>query len=322
MKRRIIPGTDLELSIVGLGCWAIGGLWWGDDVTDKDSIGAIHAALERGINWFDTAPLYGYGHADEVLRKALSGRSEEAVIVTKVGVRWDGATDHAESLLTADHVRTDVEASLQRLGVERIDLLKVHWPCQSDTPLEETFGTLEALREEGKVRYLGVCNYDATQLQAVLDVCPSLVALQTGYSMIRRELEGNLCDLCLGEEASTPRLGVFAYESLARGLLTGKFKTQPHFPKSDLRARDGRFQGNRYWRIQSLVRDLRLIAERARTTPAALAIGWVARQPGVTCVIVGAKRAEQVDQNADAVALLGRKRLWDLIEQVVNAFRG
>src|SRR3954470_5650107 len=122
MKTRLVPGTDLKLSVVGFGCWAIGGRWWGDDINDEVAIAAIHKALDLGINWFDTAPLYGHGHADEILAKALGARLRDVIVATKVGVRWDGGGRHAQSDLRPEHLRSDPEASLRRLGVERIDL--------------------------------------------------------------------------------------------------------------------------------------------------------------------------------------------------------
>src|SRR5258706_15829436 len=151
MRFRPLPGTDLTLSVVGLGCWAIGKKWWGDDVDDDASIAAVKAALDAGINWVDTAPLYGLGHADEVLVRALGPRLSEVVVATKVGVRT-GADGHAHSDLTAQHVRADAEASLVRLGLPRIDLLQIHWPCELGTPPDETMGALADLVKEGKVR--------------------------------------------------------------------------------------------------------------------------------------------------------------------------
>src|SRR5690606_4887670 len=146
---RTLPHTDLQLSAIGFGCWAIGGAWWGDDVDDRQSIAAIHAALDHGINWFDTAPLYGHGHADELLVEALGSRRHDLVIATKVGVRYQNlAGAHAFSDLSPDHIVEDCEASLRRLRLETIPLLQVHWPCECQTPLEATLEALMALRSE------------------------------------------------------------------------------------------------------------------------------------------------------------------------------
>ena len=242
MQTRALPGTDLSVSIIGFGGWAMGRTYWGDDVDDADSIAAVRLALDLGVNWFDTAPLYGEGHADEVLARALGNERhrDDIIIATKVGVRIRGQHGHAQCDLSPGHIRADVDASLTRLGVERIDLLQVHWPCELGTPLEESFGALDALRRSGKVRHLGVCNYDAASLARIRDIAP-IVSLQTPLSLLRREYEGELAPACarLG-------LGVLAYEPLCRGLLTGKYLRPHSFPASDMRSRDDRFSGSRF----------------------------------------------------------------------------
>lgn len=314
MRTARLPGTDLELSVVGFGGWAIGETWWGDDVTEDRSIRAIHRALDLGITWFDTAPIYGWGRSEEVLKKALGSRLRDVVVATKVGIaRIDG---HAKSTLTADFVRADLEATLTRLGVETIDLLQVHWPCELGTPLEETFSALQALRAEGKFRYLGVCNYPADQLAPIHAIAP-LVSLQMGYSLVRREFEGPHRKACrdLG-------LGMLAYEPLCRGLLTGKFAHEPAFPDTDLRARDDRFKGHRFLHGQRLAADLAKVARKVGVPTAAIAIGWVASRPGVTSVIAGAKGPEQVEQNVRAAALLDQPRLWDVVDRIAAVHGG
>jgi len=308
MKTRTLPGTDLELSVVGFGAWAIGGDYWGDDVDDEQSVAAIHKALDVGINWFDTAPLYGHGHSEKILARALGSRARDVVVATKVGIRSDG--DHAISDLSPEHIRLDLEGALKRLQVERIDLLQVHWPCEKSTPLEESFATLAGLQQEGKVRYVGVCNYNARALRSIRDVC-EVVSLQTPYSMLRREFEGPLRDAC--QELG---VGVLAYEPLCRGLLTGKFTQVPSFPETDLRSRDPRFQGGQFFRGQALARDLGKVAKKLRVPTSAVALGWAASQPGVTAVIAGAKTAKQVAENAVAGRLVGRSGLWRVVKGV------
>jgi len=315
MKYRRLPGTDLELSVVGFGCWAIGGLWWGDDVEDEASKRAVRAALDVGINWFDTAPLYGHGRADRVLVEALGDRVGEAVIATKVGVRIDG--EHAQSDLSPAHVRADALASLKRLGVERIDLLQVHWPCERGTPLEDTLGALVRLVEGGYVRHFGLCNYGPEALARARALAP-VACLQTPLSLLRREYEGGLQAICDGE----PPLGALAYEPLCRGLLSGRFARPPSFPDTDLRARDPRFAGARFRHARRLVDDLERAAARLGVPTAALAIGWAASRPGVTAAIAGAKRPEQVRQNAQAARLVGRPRVWRVIDAIAAAHGG
>ncbi len=323
MKYRTLPGTDLQLSAVGFGCWAIGERWWGDDVREEDSIGAVRAALEHGINWFDTAPLYGHGRADEVLVKALGARRHDVVIATKVGVRWDNEGMHAQSHLDPEFIIADAEASLRRLKLDVIPLLQVHWPCELGTPLEASLDALRRLQEQGKIRHFGLCNYDAQSFARALELAP-VASLQTPYSMIRREFEQDLRGVVAppgGAGVNTQRVGVLAYEPLARGLLSGKFKTLPSFPDSDLRARDHRFQEPAFSRIRPLVRALELVGQRVDVPPAALAIAWVCTRPGVSVAIAGAKRAEQVAQNVRAVELLTRRRIWQALSSYVDACR-
>lgn len=324
MLYRRLPGTDLELSVLGFGCWAMGGLWWGDDVRDEDSSAAVERALDLGVNWFDTAPLYGHGRADRVLVQALGSRRNSAIIATKVGIRWDGEGQHARSDLTPAHVRQDVELSLQRLGTDRIDLLQIHWPCEGDTPLQDTLGTLEDLRREGKVRYLGLCNYSAQGLKEA-SRWAHVDALQTPYSLLRREWEQDLQPLCLQHPAGqggARALGMLAYEPLCRGLLTGKFTPTSRFAESDLRARDDRFRGPRYLRALTIVSRLQLVAKRLGVPVAAVALAWVARQPGVTAAIAGAKRPGQVEEQAQFTAVLAREDVWPEIDRIVGSFRG
>lgn len=321
MKYRTLPGTDLQLSALGFGCWAIGGTWWGEDVDDRRSIAAIHAALDQGINWFDTAPLYGHGHADQLLVQALGKRRHELVIATKVGVRFRLGEGHAASDLTPDHILADCEASLRRLGLDTIPLLQVHWPCERGTPIEATLEALMALREGGKIRHFGLCNYPSLELAAALAYCPELACLQTPYSMIRREFEYGLREIVAPADPSKPRLGVLAYETLCRGLLSGKFATRPRFPASDLRHADQRFAEPAWSRIQPLIGALRIVGAKLNVPPAAIAIAWALEQPGVSVAIVGAKTPEQVATNVRALELLGRTKVWQALQPHVDACR-
>ena len=312
MRYRSLPGTDLSLSVVGMGCWAIGRTYWGDDVDDQVSARAVHAALDEGINWFDTAPLYGDGHADVVLRDALRGVETETWVATKVGVMNPGPSGHAQSRLDAAHLRTDLEASLRRLDRECIDLLQVHWPCEFGTPLEETFRTLGQLQQEGKIRYLGVCNYGPEALTE-LSTHAQVVSLQTPYSLLRRELEGPLLDT-----ARRLDMGVLAYEPLCRGLLSGKYDAEPSFPDTDLRARDDRFRGPAFRHAHGVATDLGKLARRLEVPTAAVAIGWVCAQPGLTAAIAGAKTPEQVRQNAQGYRFIDEPEALEVVEKILR----
>jgi len=288
----------------------MGGEYWGDDVVESDSVAAIRAALDAGINWVDTAPLYGKGFSDTLIGRELKGSDVE--VATKVGIRWDG--EHAESDLSAEHIRSDVEASLKRLNRDQIDLLQVHWPCKNNTPLEESFGALASLVKEGKVRYLGVCNYDAERLRKIRDITP-IVSLQTPYSMLRREFEAELKPTCDELELST-----LAYEPLCRGLLTGKYREMPLFPPSDLRSRDDRFKGAGFLHAQRVLADLRRVGHRVGLSPAVLALGWALQR--CDFVIAGAKRAHQVRENALATESLEHKTLWSVVDRILGIHGG
>lgn len=314
MRRTKLGATQLELSLVGMGCWSIGGQYWGDDVREADSEAAVRAALDVGINWFDTAPLYGDGHADRVLVRALGRQRSEVVIATKVGVRTEGR-EHARSELGAAHIRADTEASLARLGLDCIDLLQVHWPCELGTPLEETADALNGLVTEGKVRHWGVCNYGAAELERLVEL-GGVASLQTPYSMVRREFEHGLSQVC-----ARSGIGVLAYETMARGLLTGKFAGRPRFPATDLRSHDPRFDEPMWSRSRNLVAAVRLVADKLGTSAASLAVAYALRHPQVDVAIAGAKRPRQIIETARAVEWFDNERVFAALDPYIEATR-
>lgn len=323
MLYRTLPGTELQVPAIGLGCWALGGEHWGDDVDDASSLALIEGARERGVDLFDTAPLYGHGHADALLRRALGGTRHEVVIATKVGVRWDTPDGHPRSDLSPAHVVADCEASLVRLGLDVIPLLQTHWPCEGGTPLAATLEALEGLRQAGKVRAYGLCNAPPADLDEALALAP-IASLQTPYSMIRRDFEAALRGRCgaLGADGRwQQRLGVLAYEALGRGLLTGKFAAAPAFPESDMRRHDPRFREPAWSTLRPLREALRICAARVEVPPAALAIAWVLRQPGVSVALVGAKRLAQLDEDLRALEVIGRARVFEALAPFVARAR-
>jgi len=287
-----------------MGTWTVSGKYWGstDDAVSRD---AIRAALAAGINWFDTAPLYGDGHADRLLRDALGPDLNRVILASKVGVRT-GSDGHAVSDLSPAHVRADCERSLRRLR-EPIDLLQVHWPCQQQTPLDDTIDALEDLQSRGWIRHWGLCNYGPAAVRQAK--ARSMATLQTPYSLVRREFETELREVA-------SEVGVLAYETLCRGLLSGKFPTLPSFPDSDQRSRDDRFRGPHYRHVAALTRDLGAVAGKLGVSTAAVAVGWVVSRPGVTAAIVGARTPEQIEQVARASALVGRPRIASVIERI------
>ena len=318
---RPLPGTDLSLSPVGLGCWALGGLWWGQPVGDAAAIDTICAALDVGINWVDTAPLYGHGRADELLVRALGPRLRQIVVATKVGVHWDGDSAHARSDLRPASIVADIDASLRRLRLDRLDLVQIHWPCELETPIQDSIATLVELQELGKIAHFGACNYDAAGVRQLAAAGP-IACLQTPYSLLRREFEGPLRSALVDLPGRQEPLGVVVYEPLCRGLLTGKFSPIARFGDDDLRARDDRFKGPTFLRALTVASRLQLVARRLQVPVSALASAWAARQPGVTVAIAGAKSAQQVVENARAFEILGNQDVpWPEIDRIAGSFR-
>jgi len=296
MQTRKLGYTDLELTTVGLGTWAMGGPWefgWGPQ-DDDEAIAAIRAALETGINWIDTAPAYGLGHSEELIREALKQRSEKPVVATKCGILWNQKREKI-TCLKQDSVRQECHASLKRLGIEVIDLYQIHWP-DPDEDVEQAWEEMARLCREGKVRYLGASNFRVEQLERVQKIHP-VASLQPPYSMLRREVEDELLDYC-----AQNNIGVVAYSPMARGLLTGKFDAArlASLAPDDHRRRSADFQEPQFSATLELVDGLRKIAERNGRTCAQLAISWVLRRPEVTAAIAGARRPAQIRETAPA----------------------
>ncbi len=294
MKTRQLGKDGPQLTIIGLGTWAIGGPWdwgWGPQ-KDEDSIAAIRESLEQGINWIDTAPVYGLGHAEEVVARALEGyKREEVFIATKCGLVWDDR-GRVDRNLHPESIRREIEASLKRLKTDYVDLYQHHWPDQK-TPVEESWAVMVRLQEEGKVRYIGVCNYDVPLLKRCSTIAP-VQSLQPPYSMVKRDIEKEILPYCHEHQ-----IGVVAYSPLQTGLLTGKVSKERLAP-DDWRHKSEFFKEPKYSRVQKLVEQLRPIAERKNITLAQLAIAWVVSQTGVTSAIVGARNAQQARENAAA----------------------
>jgi aryl-alcohol dehydrogenase-like predicted oxidoreductase len=298
MQTRKLGHSDLHLTTVGMGTWAIGGgKWaygWGPQ-DDADSIAAIHRALDLGINWIDTAAVYGLGHAEEVVGQAIAGRRDEVIIATKCGRRWD-ESGAIHSRLKAESVRHEAENSLRRLNVETIDLYQIHWPDPEDKDIEEGWGVIADLIREGKVRYGGVSNFSVAQLKRVQAIHP-VASLQPPYSMIVRGTEKELLPYCAANG-----IGVIAYSPMQAGLLTGKFTRErvASLADGDWRRQNPHFQEPELSANLELVEGLRPIAERNGRTLAQLAIAWVLRRPEVTAAIVGARRPSQIEETAAA----------------------
>jgi aryl-alcohol dehydrogenase-like predicted oxidoreductase len=289
--------TGMILSRVGLGTWAQGGGGWAagwGPQDDRESIAAIQSAVDAGINWIDTAPAYGHGHAEEVLGQAMAQLKEpdRPYVFTKLGRRWDPADPMAplRTALSADSIQAEVEDSLRRLRTERIDLLQVHWPADDGTPIDEYWGALVRLREQGKIRAAGLSNHNVSQLTEAERV-GHVDSLQPPFSMIRREVASAELGWCAANQA-----GVIVYSPLQAGLLSGAMTAErvAAMPADDWRSRNGEFGGERFDRNLALAERLRPVAQRHGTTQAAIAVAWTLAWPGVTGAIVGARRPEQL----------------------------
>ncbi len=308
METRQLGKSDLNITPVGYGAWAIGGggwqFGWGTQ-DDNDSVAAIHRALELGVNWIDTAAVYGLGHSEEVVARALKEWSgAKPYVFTKCGLRWD-EQGNIQKNLHADSICRELEDSLRRLDVETIDLYQIHWPPEdSDSPdLEEGWSILSALQKQGKVRWIGVSNFDVKQMRRAQSIAP-VTSLQPPYSLINRGVEEDILPYCLREE-----IGVIVYSPMASGLLTGAMTREraARLPKDDWRASDPEFREPRLSRNLSLVEQLREIGKRHGRSPGEVAIAWTLRNPAVTGAIVGARTARQ----ADGVMRAGEFQLSD-----------
>ncbi len=297
MQTRKLGWTDLELSTVGLGAWAIGGssgrFGWGPQ-EDDDSIATIHRATELGVSWLDTAAVYGLGHSEEVVGRALKGLHQKPIIATKCSRRW-GEDGVPYGNLKPESLREECETSLRHLGVECIDLYQMHWP-QPDAQIEQGWSTMADLVKEGKVRYIGVCNFNVTQLKRIQPIHP-VASLQPPYSMLVRGVESELLPYCAANH-----IGVVAYSPMQKGLLTGAVTRErvAAMPPSDHRSRDSMFHEPQLSANLELVDGLRPIAERNGRTLAQLAIAWVLRRPEVTAAIVGSRRPAQIEETVAA----------------------
>lgn len=291
MQTRQLGNSDLHITPIGFGAWAIGGggweFAWGEQ-DDNDSISAIHAALDQGINWIDTAAVYGLGHSEEVVARALKGQSNRPYVFTKCSRVWDEAGNLSSSL-KADSVRRELEASLRRLQVDVIDLYQIH-RAAPDEDLEEGWTELAKLKAEGKIRWIGISNFEVSQMERISKIAP-ITSLQPPYSMIRRDIEAEILPYC-----EQHNIGTIVYSPMQAGLLSGAMTAEraANLPTDDWRSKNPNFQEPRLSRHLALVEVLKGIANRHGRTPGEVAIAWTLRLKSVTAAIVGARNAEQI----------------------------
>jgi aryl-alcohol dehydrogenase-like predicted oxidoreductase len=310
MHTRRLGNSDLNITSIGFGAWAIGGGGWAfawGSQDDNDSVAAIREAIGVGINWIDTAAVYGLGHSEEVVAKALAGMKNRPYVFTKCGRVWDEKKQIGKRL-KADSIRAECHASLKRLKVDVIDLYQMHWP-EPDEDIEEGWQAMLKLKQEGKVRWIGVSNYSPEQMTRVAKLGP-VTSLQPPYSMIRPEVEDSILPYCLKHN-----IGVIAYSPMASGLLTGAMTRERI---AALPADDWRKEKNKHYQEPLLTRNLYLvgllktIGSKHGRTPGEVAIAWVLRHAAVTAAIVGGRKPGQLKELVGAAD-------WRLTSSEVNA---
>lgn len=295
MERRKLGKSDLDVSVIAMGTWAIGGPWahgWGK-VDDAESIRSIQKAIDSGINFIDTANVYGLGHSEEVIAQAIKGRRDEVVIATKVGATLDASGDVMWNS-TPKHIFQEVEGSLKRLNTDTIDLYQIHWP-DSSTPLAETMGAFNKLVEQGKIRYIGVSNFTKAQLEEGIKYAP-IVSHQIRYNMLERDAEADILPFCIEHG-----IGTMVYGPLGHGLLAGEFKRGDKLTDDDWRSRYTLFEPDIYEKVMGIVDGLRPIAQRYQRSLANLTINWTLGRPGITTTLVGMRKSRHVEDNLKAV---------------------
>ena len=292
METRQLGNSDLKITPVGFGAWAIGGgdwaFSWGPQ-DDEESIATIREILATGVNWIDTAAVYGLGHSEEVVARALEGVSPRPYVFTKCSLVWGEDRNKVGSSLKADSIRKECEASLRRLKTDTIDLYQIHWP-NPDEDIEEGWTTLAQLKQEGKLRNIAVSNFSVEQMKRAQKIAP-ITSLQPRYSLIHRDVETDILPY-----AASQNIGVIAYSPMASGLLTGAMSAEriKNLPPDDWRRNNPDFNEPQLARNLHLADLLKTIGERHGQSPAATAVAWVLANPAVTGAIVGARRPGQI----------------------------
>jgi aryl-alcohol dehydrogenase-like predicted oxidoreductase len=326
LPKRRLGRTDMQITRVGFGAWALGGgdwaVGWGAQ-DDRDSIAAIRHAVEHGINWIDTAAVYGLGHSEEVVRRALAELPavERPYVFTKCGLVWDPQDRRAlpRQVGTPESIRREVEDSLRRLGVEQIDLYQMHWPAEDGTKLEQYWQTLLDLKRAGKVRAVGLSNHNVAQLRAA-EALGHVDTLQPPFSAIRRDAGADVLPWCYVHST-----GAIVYSPMQSGLLTGHFNAERAraLPKNDWRSRNAEFTGDRLQRNLAFADALRPVAARYDTGVATVAVAWTLSWSGVTGAIVGARTPAQVDGWLDAASLeLSERDLHEIADALTRTGAG
>ncbi|MFP5227015.1 MAG: aldo/keto reductase [Acidobacteriota bacterium] len=289
---KTLGNSDLHLTPIGYGAWAIGGgnweFGWGSQ-DESEAIAAIERALDGGLNWIDTAAVYGLGSSEEIVGKAIRGRATKPLVFTKCSMRWDADRKIYRSL-KKESLQEELDASLRRLGVDTIDLYQIHWP-NPDEEIEEGWETLAKFQEQGKVRYIGVSNFSVAQMKRAQKIAP-VTSLQPPYSLLRRDIEKEILPFC-----QENHIGVINYSPMLSGMLTGKMTAErvKNLPEDDWRKRNPNFQSPKLERNLALAELLKQIGHQHGVEAGVVAIAWTLRHPAITAAIVGARRPDQVD---------------------------
>jgi aryl-alcohol dehydrogenase-like predicted oxidoreductase len=330
MELRELGKSGIMVTPIAFGAWAIGGWMWGG-AEEKESIEAVRAAYDAGITTLDTAPAYGFGRSEELLSKALAGIPRDNYqLLTKFGLNWstnqgeyyfdsvdnDGKPFKMYKWASRERVMQECEDCLRRLKTDYIDLFQIHWPDLT-TPISETFEAVLRLIEQGKVRGAGVCNYNSKQIDEALQTI-QLASNQVPYSMVFRDIEKEVIP-----QALEKGLGIIPYSPLQRGLLTGKIKPGHRFSEGDTRAGNRFYTDENIQRVNTLLENIKPIADSHNATLAQLVINWTTRRPGVACVLVGARNAQQVADNTKALSFTltneEMNRITELADQYTTA---
>lgn len=294
MKTRRLGNSNLEITELILGTWAIGGTMW-SDYDEKSAVEAIETAISNGINMIDTAPVYGNGHAEELVGRIIKNRRDKIIIATKCGLDIE---NRMRKDLRPEFIVHDLEMSLKRLSTDYIDLYQIHWPV-SDVPVQDTMAALMKLKGQGKVRYIGVCNFSGNELTEAMKY-GDVISLQPNYSLLERDIEKDQMKVCVKSG-----VGIISYGSLGAGMLTGKYKALPSFRKGDARSFFYRFFKQQYWPgVKKVVDTVCTIAKKRNVKPGNVAIAWNLSRQGISGAIFGARNALQVEENLGGTSLI------------------